>query len=209
MASTTLTTFPPPPAGRDKHAGPQPAGSGRRASAAVRGDACRLVRPRLIEPRRPDDVANRRSIKAGTFDSGIETALAFILVSPQFLFRFEKDPDNIPAGSNYHISDLELASRLSFFIWSSIPDDQLLDVAIKGRLKVPAVLEAQVKRMLADERARALGANFAGQWLYLRNLKAKYPIQPSFCGEREALGMPISAVPSAPIIRAHPPRVCL
>jgi hypothetical protein len=93
--------------------------------------------------------------KAGTFDSGIETALAFILVSPQFLFRFEKDPDSVPAGSSYHISDLELASRLSFFIWSSIPDDQLLDVAIKGRLKVPAVLEAQVKRMLADERARA------------------------------------------------------
>ena len=118
--------------------------------------------------------------KSGTFDSGIETAMAFVLVSPQFLFRFEKDPDNVPAGSNYRISDLELASRLSFFIWSSIPDDQLLDVAIKGRLKGPAVLEAQVKRMLADERARALGANFAGQWLYLRNLKAKYPIDDVF-----------------------------
>src|SRR5438067_2033916 len=116
----------------------------------------------------------------GSFDSGIETALAFILVSPQFLFRFEKDPENIPAGSNYRVSDLELASRLSFFIWSSVPDDQLLDLAIKGRLKDPAVLEAQVKRMLADERARALGANFAGQWLYLRNLRAKYPIDDVF-----------------------------
>jgi mono/diheme cytochrome c family protein len=118
--------------------------------------------------------------KGGTFESGIETALAFILVSPQFLFRFEKDPDNVASGSSYRISDLELASRLSFFIWSSIPDDQLIDLAIKGRLKEPAVLEAQVKRMLADERARALGANFAGQWLYLRNLKAKYPIDDIF-----------------------------
>jgi mono/diheme cytochrome c family protein len=118
--------------------------------------------------------------KGGTFDSGIETAIAFILVTPQFLFRFEKDPDTVPDGSSYHISDLELASRLSFFIWSSIPDDQLLDLAIKGRLKEQAVLEAQVKRMLADERARALGANFAGQWLYLRNLKAKYPIDDIF-----------------------------
>src|SRR5207237_6122943 len=98
---------------------------------------------------------------------GIETALAFMFVSPQFLLRFAKEPDNVSAGAGYHVSDLELASRLSFFIWSSIPDDQLLDRAIKGRLKEPAVLEAQVKRMLADERARALGANFAGQWLYL------------------------------------------
>ena len=118
--------------------------------------------------------------KGRTFESGIETALAFILVSPQFLFRFEKDPDNVAAGANYRISDLELASRLSFFLWSSIPDDQLLDIAVKARLKEPAVLEAQVKRMLADERARALGANFAGQWLYLRNVKAKYPIEDIF-----------------------------
>src|SRR5947207_4659979 len=118
--------------------------------------------------------------KSGSFDSGIETALAFILVSPQFLFRFEKDPDNVAAGASYHVSDLELASRLSFFIWSSIPDDALLELALKGRLKDPAVLEAQVRRMLADERARVLGANFAGQWLYLRNLKAKYPIDDVF-----------------------------
>jgi hypothetical protein len=118
--------------------------------------------------------------KGGSFDSGIETALAFTLVSPQFLFRFEKDPDNVAAGSGYRVSDLELASRLSFFLWSSVPDEQLLDLAIKGRLKDPAVLDVQVKRMLADERARALGANFAGQWLYLRNLRAKYPIDDVF-----------------------------
>jgi len=118
--------------------------------------------------------------KGGSFDSGIETALAFLLVSPQFLFRFEKDSDNVAPGANFRVSDLELASRLAFFIWSSIPDDPLLDLAVKGRLKEPAVLEAQVRRMLADERARALGANFAGQWLYLRNLKSKYPIDDVF-----------------------------
>jgi mono/diheme cytochrome c family protein len=113
--------------------------------------------------------------KGGSFDAGIENALAFALVSPQFLFRFERDPDNVAPGQVYRVSDLELASRLSFFIWSSIPDDQLLNLAIKGRLKDPAVLEQQVKRMLADQRARALGSNFAGQWLYLRNLKSTVP----------------------------------
>src|SRR5262245_24332975 len=118
--------------------------------------------------------------RTGSFDEGIENALAFILVSPQFLFRFEYDPPNSAAGSVYKVSDLELASRLSFFIWSSIPDDQLLNVAIQGRLKNPAVLEQQVKRMLADERARALGANFAGQWLYLRNMQSAKPDDDAF-----------------------------
>src|SRR5204862_4421442 len=118
--------------------------------------------------------------KGGSFDSGIETALAFILVSPQFLFRFEKDPDNVAAGSSYRVSDLELASRLSFFIWSSIPDDQLLDVAIKGRLKDPAVLEGQVRRMLADARSSSLVTNFGGQWLFLRELKNANPSAPEF-----------------------------
>jgi len=116
----------------------------------------------------------------GTFDAGIENALAFVLVSPQFLFRFERDPDVAPADGVFRLSDLELASRLSFFIWSSIPDDQLLDVAVKGRLKDPVVLEQQVKRMLADPRARALGSNFAGQWLYLRNLKGLLPDEDVF-----------------------------
>src|SRR5262249_566464 len=118
--------------------------------------------------------------RTGSFDEGIENALAFILVSPQFLFRFEYDPPNNSAGAVYKVSDLELASRLSFFIWSSIPDDQLLNVAIQGRLKNPAVLEQQVKRMLADERARALGANFAGQWLYLRNMQSAKPDDDAF-----------------------------
>jgi uncharacterized protein DUF1592/uncharacterized protein DUF1588/uncharacterized protein DUF1587/uncharacterized protein DUF1585/uncharacterized protein DUF1595/cytochrome c len=113
--------------------------------------------------------------KTGNFDDGIENALVFMLVSPQFLFRFEYDPPKVAPGTVYRVSDLELASRLSFFIWSSIPDDALLDLAVQGRLKNPAVLEQQVKRMLADERARALGANFAGQWLYLRNMQSVKP----------------------------------
>ena len=118
--------------------------------------------------------------KNGSFDEGIENALAFILVSPQFLFRFEYDPPNVAEGTVYRVSDLELASRLSFFIWSSIPDDQLLNLAVQGRLKNPDVLEQQVKRMLLDERARALGANFAGQWLYLRNMQSVKPDDDAF-----------------------------
>jgi mono/diheme cytochrome c family protein len=111
----------------------------------------------------------------GSFDSGIESALTFLLVNPRFLFRVESDPPKAAPGSSYRISDLELASRLSFFIWSSIPDEQLLDLAVSGRLQQPVVLEQQVRRMLKDERARALGANFAGQWLYLRNVRGLQP----------------------------------
>jgi mono/diheme cytochrome c family protein len=118
--------------------------------------------------------------RGGSFDAGIESALTFILVSPQFLFRFEHDPAGAAPGSVYRISDLELASRLSFFIWSSIPDDQLLNLALQGKLNNPAVLEQQVRRMLADPRARALGSNFAGQWLYLRNLKSLRPDEDFF-----------------------------
>jgi len=118
--------------------------------------------------------------KGASFDAGIENALAFILVSPQFLFRAETDPASAAPGSPYRISDLELASRLSFFLWSSIPDDELLTVASSGKLKDPAVLEQQVKRMLADRRSDALVQNFFGQWLYLRNLKATVPDQQVF-----------------------------
>jgi hypothetical protein len=118
--------------------------------------------------------------RVGTFDGGIENALAFLLVSPQFLFRFEYDPDRIAQGASYRLGDLELASRLSFFLWSSIPDDQLLDLAIRGRLKDNAVLEQQVRRMLADDKARALGSNFAGQWLYLRNVRSQFPNEDLF-----------------------------
>ena len=109
------------------------------------------------------------------FESGIQEALARLLVAPQFLFRIERDPVNSKPGSVYHISDLELASRLSFFLWSTIPDDPLLDAAAQGELRDPKVLEEQVRRMLADPRAKTLTANFAGQWLHLRNMKAVDP----------------------------------
>ena len=109
------------------------------------------------------------------FEAGIEWALQRILVSPEFLFRIEQDPESVEPGTAYPISDLELASRLSFFLWSSIPDDPLLDVAANGQLKDSAVLEAQVRRMLADSRSKALVSNFAGQWLYLRNMATVAP----------------------------------
>jgi hypothetical protein len=111
----------------------------------------------------------------GGFDAGIEMALSAILVSPQFLFRVEQDPTDIPANTPYRVSDLELASRLSFFLWSSIPDDELLEVAAGGKLQERAELERQVRRMLADTRSKALVTNFASQWLHLRNLDAMTP----------------------------------
>ncbi len=110
------------------------------------------------------------------FDGGIEMALRRMLVSPDFLFRTERDPASAAPGVAYRISDLDLASRLSFFLWSSIPDDELLDVAERGHLTQPAVLEQQVRRMLADPRSSAaLVSNFAGQWLHLRNIRLVSP----------------------------------
>ena len=111
----------------------------------------------------------------GGFDTGIETALRALLASPEFLFRIERDPAGVAAGAPYRIGDFELASRLSFFLWSSLPDDELLEAAATSRLRDPAVLQAQVRRMLADPRAEALTTNFASQWLHLRNLDAVRP----------------------------------
>jgi hypothetical protein len=111
----------------------------------------------------------------GTFDSGIEMGLRRMLVAPAFLFRVERDPEGIAPGTNYRVNDYELASRLSFFLWSSIPDDQLLDLADRGELHNPVIFEQQVRRMLADRRSRTLVSNFAGQWLYLRNLSRAQP----------------------------------
>jgi mono/diheme cytochrome c family protein len=108
----------------------------------------------------------------GGFEHGIQAALARVLVSPQFLFRIEREP---APGTVARINDVELASRLSFFLWSSIPDDELLDVAIRGKLKDPGILNQQVRRMIADRRAQALVTNFAEQWLYLRDVEAKRP----------------------------------
>jgi len=111
----------------------------------------------------------------GGFDRGIQKALERVLVSPQFLFRIETDPATAAPGSIHRISDLELASRLSFFLWSSIPDDELLNTAIAGKLSNPATLELQTKRMLADPRSESMVTNFAAQWLYLRDIQAKNP----------------------------------
>jgi mono/diheme cytochrome c family protein len=109
------------------------------------------------------------------FDAGIGNALSAVLINPEFLFRVESEPKNIPASGVYRISDLELASRLSFFLWSSIPDDELLAAAIAGKLSRPAELERQTRRMIADRRSFNLASNFAGQWLRLRNLEAVNP----------------------------------
>ena len=125
----------------------------------------------------------RRGRAADGFEAGIEMALSSILVSPEFLFRVERDPAGISPNTAYPISDLELASRLSFFLWSSIPDDELLDVAIQGDLRKTEVLEQQVGRMLADRRSHTLLTNFAAQWLHLRNLESVTPnmrLFPSF-----------------------------
>jgi hypothetical protein len=131
----------------------------------------RPVTPADVKPLLAFYTAGRQE---GDFDRGIEKALRALLVSPDFLFRVEHDP-KAAAGSVFRVSDLELASRLSFFLWSSVPDDQLLALAEQGKLKDPATLDAQVRRMLADSRSDALVHNFAGQWLSLRNLAVSKP----------------------------------
>jgi cytochrome c551/c552 len=127
-----------------------------------------------------DTAAIERFFQAGrrdraTFEGGIDLALRRILASPKFIFRVEREPVDVAPGAAYRLSDLELASRLSFFLWSSIPDDELLDAAGKGLLKTPAGIERQVRRMLADPKSEALIDNFVGQWLQLRNLRNKQP----------------------------------
>jgi hypothetical protein len=116
----------------------------------------------------------------GTFETGIQLALRRILASPSFVFRIETDPAGTAPGTAYAVSDVELATRLSFFLWSSIPDDTLLDLAARGRLRDPRVLDAQMRRMLADPKANAFVENFAGQWLHLRNLLTIAPNSDEF-----------------------------
>ena len=117
----------------------------------------------------------REGRAAGGFEAGIERAVRALLVSPDFLFRVVSDPPGVAPGAPYRLSDLELASRISFFLWSSIPDDELLDVAMEGGLQDPEVVERQVRRMLADPRSEALAKHFAGQWLRLRNISGALP----------------------------------
>jgi len=114
--------------------------------------------------------------EGGSFDDGIEAALQRVLADPEFTYRGEREPAALAAGRSYRLNDLELASRLSFFLWSSIPDDELIDVAAAGKLKDPAVLDRQVKRMLTDPKSADLIANFTGQWLSVRSLKTVEPV---------------------------------
>jgi hypothetical protein len=124
--------------------------------------------------RKPMDLY-REGRAEGGFEAGIELALGAVLVNPQFLFRIEPDPPGVAPGSAYRLPDVQLASRLSFFLWSSVPDDELLDLAERGELSKPEVLENQVRRMLADPRSNNLATNFASQWLHLRNLDSITP----------------------------------
>ncbi|HEU4692899.1 MAG TPA: DUF1592 domain-containing protein [Vicinamibacterales bacterium] len=122
----------------------------------------------------------RTGREQGGFEKGIEFGLRGILANPKFVYRAERDPATVAPGSTYRIDDYELASRLSFFLWSSIPDEELMSVASRGRLRDAAVLEAQVRRMLGDPRAQSMVTNFAGQWLQLRNLRSSLPDKEEF-----------------------------
>jgi mono/diheme cytochrome c family protein len=155
-------------------------------STNTQEDACAkeilttLVRRAYRRPATPQDMEwltgfYQEGRREGTFNDGIELALRRLLASPQFLVRAEKEPANAVAGQPYRITDLELASRLSFFLWSSIPDDELINLANQGKLHTAPVLEQQVRRMLSDSRSQALVGNFADQLLYLRNLPATSP----------------------------------
>jgi len=143
-----------------------------------------LARRAFRHPVAKDDLARlmtffRTGRQSGTFDSGVQLALRRMLASPSFVFRVE-DTAAMKAGSVARVSDVELASRLSFFLWSSIPDDTLLDLAARGRLSDPAVLDGEVRRMIADPRANGLAENFSGQWLHVRNLKTITPNHDDF-----------------------------
>ena len=130
---------------------------------------------------------DREDAGTGWFEAGIQAAIERLLIDPEFLFRIERDPAGVAPGVPYRLTDLELASRLSFFLWSSIPDEELLDLAERGRLSDPGVLEGQVRRMLADARASALVDNFAGQWLSLRSVEGIAPDPNLFPGFDENL----------------------
>jgi hypothetical protein len=131
-------------------------------------------------PSTPEDMESllemyRAGRAEGSFEAGIRTAVQAIIAKPEFVFRFEQVPSGVRPGESYRITDLELASRLSYFLWSTAPDDQLIEVASQGKLRDPAVLDRQVKRMLADSRSETLSTNFAAQWLRLTGLEEIHP----------------------------------
>jgi hypothetical protein len=151
------------------------------AEKIITGLAHRAYRRPVTADDLPQLVAlYQQGAATGGFETGVRLALQKILVSPEFIFRVELDPLDAPPGSVHRISDVELASRLSFFLWSTIPDDELLAVAERGELSKPEVLEAQVRRMMADPRSQALVKNFTGQWLFLRNIAGILPDTTAF-----------------------------
>jgi len=162
--------------------GPAPAGhepeSARQILAALLHRAYR----RPVTREELDQVLNLTSLvrsQGGSFEEGIQIALQAVLMSPNFLFRIERDPAAAKPGLAYRVSDLELASRLSFFLWGTLPDQELLTLANAGKLSLPATLEKQTRRMLADPRADALGTRFAAQWLRLQDIDKVHP-DPNF-----------------------------
>jgi len=155
-------------------------GSGLGEDACAREILATLARRAYRRPVDDADIAPllgfyRTGRAADGFGAGIRMAIERLLIDPEFLFRIERDPDGIAPGAPYRLADLEIASRLSFFLWSSIPDDELLDAAARGRLSDPAERERQVRRMLTDSKSRALVDNFAGQWLSLRSVEGIAP----------------------------------
>jgi hypothetical protein len=151
-------------------------------ATCARTIASTLVRHAFRRPATPSDVSSLMDFyqsarsDGGSFDDGIEAVVQRVLADPEFVYRLEPEPAGLAAGKTYRISDLALASRLSFFLWSSVPDDQLIDLANEGKLKDPTVLEKQVRRMLADPKSDALITNFTGQWLSVRSLKTSEPV---------------------------------
>lgn len=154
----------------------------RDEAACARTIISTLVKHAYRRPATSSDLASLMDFygsgrnEGGTFEDGIEVALQRILVDPEFVYRQELEPAGVAAGKSYRISDLALASRLSFFLWSSIPDDELIDLASQGKLRDPAVLEKQVLRMLADPKSESMTVNFTGQWLGVRSLKTSEPV---------------------------------
>jgi mono/diheme cytochrome c family protein len=159
----------------------------RPASARNETECARTILSTLVKHayRRPATSADLAALMefyqagrgdGGKFDDGIEAALQRVLADPEFVYRSEAEPAGLAAGRSYRVSDLALASRLSFFLWSSVPDDELIDLAAQGKLRDPAVLDKQVRRMLADPKSEALITNFTGQWLGVRSLKTSEPV---------------------------------
>jgi hypothetical protein len=159
----------------------RPAGASDEATCA-RTILSTLAKHAYRRPATPADMATLMEFYQtgrsdhGSFNDGIEAALQRVLVDPEFVYRSEAEPAGLAAGKSYRVNDLALASRLSFFLWSSVPDDELIDLAAKGKLRDPAVLQKQVRRMLADPKSEAMITNFTGQWLGLRSLKTSEPV---------------------------------